>query len=106
MFMKTRTTIVALVATSSFAVATVAPAVSQAQPNNNTSKPEGCEVHTTGDAYYVVPEGTKLTIKYPDGEKETKECKNGQWVKVAQISGTSTVGVIRVPVLAVNGPIS
>lgn len=84
MLSKTRTTIIALLAASSFAVATVAPAISQADEKAGGSSGKGCT--------YTSPSGTKLqyndkdkiTIQNPGTtNKDTYECQNGKWVWVS-----------------------
>ena len=84
MLTKTRTAIIALAATASFAVATVAPAISQADQKAGGSSGKGCT--------YTSPSGTKLqynnkdkiTIQNPGTtNKDTYECQNGKWVWVS-----------------------
>jgi hypothetical protein len=93
MLSKTRTTIIALVASASFAVATVAPAISQADQKAGGTSGKGCT--------YTSPSGTKvqyndkdvITIQNPGTTNKDKyECQNGKWVSIGMVRPGASVG--------------
>src|SRR5262249_4618688 len=39
----------------------------------------------------LYPPGTRITVQYADGEKETYTCVNGEWVKELSVLSASTL---------------
>jgi hypothetical protein len=80
MLSKTRTTIIALVASASFAGVAAAPAVSQAQPVGGSGGKE-CLFHINPDGTVVtVADGE--TVRSPSGR--LIKCNNGTWEVVGR----------------------
>lgn len=99
MLTKTRTTLITLIAACSFATATIAPAVSQAEPASGSGAPTGCGgTSKVGDEVTVtvtVKRGSQSVSK-----SYTEKCEaDGKWHVVS--SQVSNPVVIAQPVLAV-----
>jgi hypothetical protein len=76
-----RITIITLIAAGSFATATVAPAISQAQPVKGSPGAKCATRDPYTGEYKEVDEGT-LAI---NAAGDVVECKGGEWKKVAGI---------------------
>ena len=93
MLTKTRTIIITLVASASFAIATVAPAVSQAETKSGSSPVTCSGGSSPGD---IKTTSTTTVIKGTNGTKvkveETKEIcgSDGQWHKVESLATSKT----------------
>jgi hypothetical protein len=95
---KTRTTIIALVASASFAVTSAAPTVSSARPVKKGTTVTCPDVTGSGPGQPGEIRTTEWNVILPDGtwgvEKETKICgSDGKWHKVVALvlSGTSAL---------------
>src|SRR5271154_4665521 len=110
MLSKTRTTIIALVASASFATAAVAPAVSQARPKavNAGTKAAQCEVlrhsaeisHKEGEAAEGKGESDWARYHYDQEEKAQGEAGNQGCLWETEIDATKAatkVKAIKVP---------
>ena len=99
MLTKTRTLIVTLIATGSFAAATIVPAVSQARPVKLGRAEIDCAVTLSNGTTVYLPEGSVVTT-YGGGRLT---CKDGYWQPLAVQAGTSPIVVKSVPVASKLG---
>jgi hypothetical protein len=83
---KTRTTMIALVASASFAATTVAPAVSQARPVKK-GPPKACVQNLPDGSVVEYSSGTTITVVTPNGSKYKFRCNNGAWQPIAALEG-------------------
>ena len=106
MLSKTRTVIIALVASASFAATTVAPTVSQAKPVRKGTAVTCPDTNGSGVGHPGDIKTDEWNAINPDGtwriEKETKICgSDGKWHKVVALVAGGGVPVTPVGVLSV-----
>ena len=83
---KIRTTIIALVASASFAATTVAPAVSQARPVKK-GQAKACTQNLADGSVVEYSSGTVITVVTPNGKKYKFRCDNGEWKPTVALEG-------------------
>jgi hypothetical protein len=97
---RTRTVIIALAASASFAAASVAPTVSQARPKRGPGRIEvDCYLIQNDGTTVWYPEGKEIVVTDLEGNVHVFKCVNGSWVYTARM-------VTQTGVVAPIGPVA